>query len=95
MSDLEVNTQDYDLPRKRDNPEYDSVTRFPFALHPIAVGEITEADCTHHEIKAITGYKTDAEVRRYTAKADQVRLAHSAFEKLQDTANDPKPANSL
>ena len=42
VSDLEVNTQDYDLPRKRDNPDYDSVTRFPFALHPIAVWEITD-----------------------------------------------------
>jgi hypothetical protein len=42
VSDLEVNTQDYDLPRKRDDPDYDSVTRFPFALHPIAVWEITD-----------------------------------------------------
>ncbi|MCC1482808.1 hypothetical protein J1C52_14265, partial [Roseibaca sp. Y0-43] len=51
--------------------------------------------CTHHEIKSITGHKTDAEVRRYTAKADQVLLAHSAVEKLQDTANNPKSANPL
>jgi hypothetical protein len=42
VSDLEVNTQDYDLPRKRDKPEYDGVTRFPFALHPISVWEITD-----------------------------------------------------
>lgn len=41
VSDLEVNTQDYGLPRKYDNSEFDSVTRFPFALHPIAVWEIT------------------------------------------------------
>ncbi|WP_368184629.1 hypothetical protein [Aestuariibius sp. HNIBRBA575] len=41
VSDLEVNTQDYGLPRKHDNSEFDSVTRFPFALHPIAVWEIT------------------------------------------------------
>lgn len=44
VSDLEVNTQDYDLPSKHDNPEFDSVTRFPFALHPIAVWEITSPD---------------------------------------------------
>lgn len=44
VSDLEVNTQDYDLPRKHDNAEFDSVTRFPFALHPIAVWEITSPD---------------------------------------------------
>jgi hypothetical protein len=41
VSDLEINTQDYDLPRKRRHPEFDSVTRFPYALHPIAVWEIT------------------------------------------------------
>ena len=41
VSSLEVNTQDYGLPRKHDKPEFDSVTRFPFALHPIAVWEIT------------------------------------------------------
>lgn len=46
-------------------------------------------------IKTITGRKTDAEVRRYTAKADQVRRAHSAFEMLQETANNPKPANPI
>lgn len=57
-------------------------------------GRLAGAGCTLHEIKAmITGHRIGAEVRPYTAKADQVRLAHSAFEKLQDTANNPKPAN--
>lgn len=41
VSDLEVNTKDYELPRKLRSPEYDSVKRFPYALHPIAVWEIT------------------------------------------------------
>jgi hypothetical protein len=44
VSDLEVNTQDHGLPRKQDRPELDSVARFPFALHPIAVWEITSPD---------------------------------------------------
>ena len=44
VSDLEVNTQDYGLPRRHKNPEFDSVTRFPFALHPNAVWEITSPD---------------------------------------------------
>lgn len=44
VSDLEVNTQDYGLPRRHETPEFDSVTRFPFALHPIAVWEITSQD---------------------------------------------------
>lgn len=34
VSDLEVNTQDYDLPP-------DGIKRFPFALHPIAVWQVT------------------------------------------------------
>lgn len=40
-SDLEVNTQDYDLPRNP-NPEFDGVLRFPHALHPIQVWEVQE-----------------------------------------------------
>lgn len=50
VSDLEVNTQDYDLPRKRDRPEYDSVTRFPYALHPIAVWEIASSENIFSEL---------------------------------------------
>ncbi|MBP1885710.1 hypothetical protein [Sinorhizobium mexicanum] len=41
VSDLEVNTQDYDLPRNHARPEFDGVTRFPYALHPLAVWQIT------------------------------------------------------
>ncbi len=41
VSDLEVNTADYDLPRRMDRLEFDSVARFPYALHPITVWEIT------------------------------------------------------
>ncbi|MFU1476992.1 hypothetical protein ACM25N_04525 [Roseovarius sp. C7] len=44
VSDLEVNTQDYGLPRRHETPEFDSVTRFPYALHPIAVWEIIALD---------------------------------------------------
>lgn len=64
-------------------------------LRKACARRLAEAGRTHHEIKSITGHKTDAEVRRYTAKADQVLLAHSAFEKLRDTANNPKSANPL
>lgn len=44
VSDLEVNTADYDLPRSLDRPEHDSVARFPYALHPIEVWEIVAAN---------------------------------------------------
>ena len=64
-------------------------------LRKACARRLAEAGCTIHQIKAITGHKTDAEVHRYTAKADQIRLAHSAFEKLQDTAHNLKPANPL
>jgi hypothetical protein len=44
VSDLEVNTHDYDLPQKDRHPDFDSVTRFPYALHPLAVWAITSPD---------------------------------------------------
>lgn len=50
VSDLEVNTQDYDLPRRLDRPEFDGVTRFPFALHPLAVWEVTTTDNIFSEL---------------------------------------------
>jgi integrase len=52
-------------------------------LRKACARRLAEAGCSHHEIKAITGHKTDAEVRRYTAKADQILLAHRAMGKLQ------------
>ncbi|MGO7387484.1 hypothetical protein ACCT20_30030 [Rhizobium ruizarguesonis] len=44
VSDLEVNTQDYELPRNHARPEFDGVIRFPYALHPIAVWQVTSPD---------------------------------------------------
>jgi len=64
-------------------------------LRKACARRLAEAGCTHHEIKAITGHKTDAEVRRYTEKSDQVLLAHRALEKLEETAQKPKSANHL
>jgi hypothetical protein len=40
---------------------------------------LAEAGCTNQQIKAITGHTTDSEVARYTAAADQVRLAEQAI----------------
>jgi hypothetical protein len=40
---------------------------------------LAEAGCSHSEIKSITGHKTDKEVARYTAAADQSRLAERAM----------------
>jgi len=42
VSDLEINTQDYGVPSRSDIPVMAALARFPFALHPIAVWEITD-----------------------------------------------------
>jgi hypothetical protein len=43
-----------------------------------------EAGCSTHEIKAITGHTTLAEVERYTRGANQKALAESAMAKSED-----------
>jgi len=44
---------------------------------------LAEAGCTAPEIAAITGHKSLAEVQRYIAEADRVRLARNATVKLR------------
>ena len=51
-------------------------------LRKAAARRLAEAGCSTHEIAAITGHTTLAEVARYTAAADQVRLAGEAQSKL-------------
>ena len=48
-------------------------------LRKAASRRLAEAGCTNQQIKAITGHRTDKEVARYTAAADQVRLADQAM----------------
>jgi len=48
-------------------------------LRKAAGRRLAEAGCTQHEIMAVLGHKTLKEVVRYTAAADQRRLADSAF----------------
>jgi hypothetical protein len=43
---------------------------------------LAEAGCTPHEIAAISGHISLAEVQRYTKAVDQVRLARAARAKL-------------
>lgn len=74
VSDLEVNTQDYGLPRRHDNPEFDNVTRFPFALHPIAVWEVTSSVNMFAELVGPlppkVGYGRRNKLRRYGRKSN-------------------------
>lgn len=51
-------------------------------LRKAAARRLAEAGCTPHQIAAVTGHKSLAEVQRYTAKADQARLAREAMKEL-------------
>lgn len=52
-------------------------------LRKLAAVRLAEAGCSAHEIAAITGHTSLSEVQRYTAAADQERLARAAVVRLQ------------
>lgn len=54
----------------------------PHGLRKAAARRLAEAGCTPHQIAAITGHQTLAEVERYTKEANQKRLAKVAVTKL-------------
>jgi len=45
---------------------------------------LAEAGCTPHQIQAITGHKSLAEVVRYTIAANQERRGREAIERIED-----------
>ena len=51
-------------------------------LRKTACRRLAEAGCTVHEIAAISGHASIAEVQRYTKAADQARLASAAMARL-------------
>lgn len=51
-------------------------------LRKAAARRLAEAGCTTHQIAAVTGHKSLAEVQRYTIKAEQARLAREAMKGL-------------
>jgi uncharacterized Zn-binding protein involved in type VI secretion len=66
-------------------------------LHGIrkaAAARLAEAGCTANESASITGNKTLKEVSRYTAGAEQRKLAESAMARLGDTVNIPSQKDS-
>jgi integrase len=70
-----------------------SSRRWGLAAHGLrkaACRRLAEAGCTPHQIKAISGHKTLAEVTRYTDAADQKRLAMAAMEAMQQRFRDGK-----
>jgi integrase len=53
-------------------------------LRKAALRRLAEAGGTTKEIAAVSGHRSLSEIERYTAHADQIRLAQSAVSKLPD-----------
>lgn len=58
-----------------------SVTRARCSIH---APDVAEHGATAKEIAAITGHRTLKEVSRYTADADQTKLAQAAIARLPE-----------
>ena len=56
---------------------------------------LAEAGCGNPLIKSITGHKTDKKVSRYTAAADQVRLAEQAMAAAYGADGEQKLSNHV
>jgi len=67
-------------------PEHSS----PHGLRKAAARRLAEAGRSAHEIMAVTGHRTLSEVSRYTAAADQERLAKGAIHALSRPASATK-----
>lgn len=52
-------------------------------LRKAAARRLADAGCSAHQIQAVTGHKSLAEVERYTRAAEQRRLAQAAMDRLQ------------
>jgi integrase len=57
----------------------------PHGLRKAACRRLAEARCSANEIMAISGHATMKEIVRYTAAADQARLARNALARSADT----------
>lgn len=62
-------------------------------LRKAAATRLADAGCSESEIMAFTGHSTSKEVKRYTAKRDQKRLAEAALRKSQGTESEQTMAN--
>jgi integrase len=57
-------------------------------LRKACARRLAEAGATAHEIAAVTGHKTLAEVQRYTEQADRSGMADIALGKMQERSNE-------
>lgn len=67
---------------KKKHPELNGLVFH--GLRKSAAARLAEAGCSEHEIMAITGHRSLAEVQRYTRQARQKTMAMSAMVKLSD-----------
>ena len=61
---------------------------FPHGLRKGAMSRLAEYGSTSKEIAAMSGHRSLKEIERYTAAADQARLARSAGSRLPEEQND-------
>jgi integrase len=62
-------------------------------LRKAAATRLADAGCSESEIMAFTGHSSSKEIKRYTAKRDQKRLAEAALRKSQGTEGEQTLAN--
>jgi integrase len=66
------------------------LTKCPLhGLRKASCRRLAEAGCTVHEIMAISGHKSIAEVQRYTLAADQKIMAERAIARTATTHSSP------
>lgn len=63
-------------------------------LRKAASRRLAEAGATNQEIKSITGHRTEKEVARYTAAADQARMAERAMTMIEGPDREREMSNS-
>lgn len=63
-------------------------------LRKAAASRLAEHGCSAHEIAAVTGHRSLKEVQRYTASADQRRMAGNALARLATVVSHPNVAAS-
>ena len=64
-------------------------------LRKLAATRMANAGCTDEELMAVFGWRSRSEVKRYTAAADQVRLAEQAFAKVSSGAKREQKLSSM
>ena len=57
-------------------------------MRKAAARRLAEAGCSANVIAAVTGHKSLREVARYTAAADQLRMARQGIEAMGRTTDD-------